>query len=59
MLSQPRTYMMPSVTCRVNAFFMLGVGSLRAAAAVGEAAPVAAALLGSRSAGVVVCQKMG
>lgn len=47
--------MMPSVTCRVKAFFMLGVGSLRAAAAVGAAA----ALLGSRSAGVVVCQKMG
>lgn len=53
--------MMPSVTCRVKAFFMLGVGSLRAAAAVGAAAPAAAAaaLLGSRSAGEVVCQKMG
>lgn len=54
--------MIPSVTCRVKAFFMLGVGSLRAAAAVGAVAvaPAAAALLGSRSAGVVVvCQKMG
>lgn len=38
------------VTCRLKAFFILGVGSLRAAAAAGGAAT----LLGSFSAGGVI-----
>ena len=42
------------VTCRLKAFFILGVGSLRAATA---AAGGAATLLGSRSAGGVIWQE--
>ncbi len=38
------------VTCRLNAFFILGVGNLRAATTAGGAAT----LLGSRSAGGVI-----
>lgn len=43
-----------SVTWRVKAFFMLGVESLRATGAAGA---TAAALLGSRSAGGVICRE--